>query len=141
MAAAAAVAVVADSHTGQCLCGAVTFRAQGLRDIWFCHCRQCRKVTGHFLAACRTEKDRVDLEGELNWLPHSGSSELGRCADCGSPMLWRQQGSPTVSVIAGSLDDTHGLAPRGHIFTAETGDYYTIGDDLPQWAAHPEGGC
>lgn len=136
-----AVVAVRDEHSGQCLCGAVTYRAQGLRDIWFCHCRQCRKVTGHFLASCRTEKGRIAVKGEMSWSTHSGKSQIGRCADCGSPLLWRQPESPTVSVLAGSLDDTYGLETRGHIFTAKKGDYYSIDDGLPQWAGRPEGGC
>lgn len=130
-----------DTHTGRCLCGAVTYRAKGLRNIWFCHCHQCRKVSGHFLAACRTEKAAVTAAGEIRWSPHSGASELGRCAACGASLFWRQPASPTISVIAGSLDDTRGLETRGHIFVAEKGDYYTIDDGLPQWLGLPEGNC
>lgn len=130
-----------DAHSGRCLCGAVTYRAEGLRDIWFCHCRQCRRVSGHFVAACRTEATALTVTGEIRWSPHSGTSELGRCAACGAPLFWRQPDAPTVSVFAGSLDDTHGLATRGHIFVAEKGDYYTIDDGLLQWPGRPDGGC
>lgn len=130
-----------DTHSGRCLCGAVTYRAEGLRDIWFCHCRQCRKVSGHFLAASRTEKAALTATGAIRWSPHSGTSELGRCTACGSPLFWRQPASPTISVVAGSLDDTQGIETRGHIFVAEKGDYYTIDDGLPQWPGQPEGGC
>lgn len=130
-----------DTHTGRCLCGAVTYRTEGLRDIWFCHCRQCRAVSGHFVAACRTEKAALTATGDIRWSPHSGTSELGRCAVCGAPLFWRQPASPTISVLAGSLDDTHGLETRGHIFVAEKGDYYTIDDCLPKWPGLPEGDC
>ncbi len=133
--------VVADVRTGQCLCGSVTYRAEGLRDIWFCHCRQCRRVMGHFMAACRTQKGAVNAQGDIRWSRHSGESEIGRCAHCGSPLFWRQPESQTMSVLAGSLDDTNGLAVPGHMFTAEKGGYYAIADGLPQWARQPEGGC
>lgn len=134
-------AIVVNMHTGRCLCGAVSYRAQQLRDIWFCHCRQCRYVTGHFMAACRTEKDQLEWDGEVKWSPHSNTSELGRCTQCGGPLFWYQTGSETYSVMAGSLDDTGGLTTSGHIFTAERGGYYAIVDDLPQSSGHTPGGC
>lgn len=127
-------------HSGQCLCGAVTYRAHGLRDMWFCHCTQCRKVTGHYLAACRTERERFEIAGEVSWTSHSGTSQLGRCKRCASPLFWQQPGSLTLSVLAGSLDAAHGIAALGHAFVGEKGDYYAIGDGLPQFTATPTGG-
>lgn len=127
-------------HSGSCLCGAVTYHAEGLRDIWLCHCVQCRKVTGHYLAACRTERERLEVTGDVTWSSHSGTSQLGRCARCGCPVLWQQPGSPTISVLAGSLDSAEGIAAVGHAFVGEKGDYYAIGDGLPQFTATPTGG-
>lgn len=142
MVGARVVGAVAETagHAGQCLCGAVAYRAQGLRDMWFCHCSQCRKVTGHYLAACRTEHERFDLSGEIAWSAHSGTSQLGRCARCASPLFWRQPGSPTMSVLAGSLEHTHGIGAVGHAFVGEKGDYYAIPDGLPQFTGTPTGG-
>ena len=34
--------------------------------------------------------------------------------------------------MAGTLDAPTGLAVKGHIFTADKGDYYDITDGLPQ---------
>ena len=37
---------------GVCLCGAVAFEVTGpLKPVVNCHCGQCRKMTGHFLAS------------------------------------------------------------------------------------------
>ena len=141
MVVAAVAGVVADLRTGRCLCGSVTYRAEGLRDIWFCHCRQCRYATGHFMAACRTENERLEWDGLISWSTHSGASQIARCRQCGTPLFWRQAGSATTSVLAGSLDDTEGLAVPGHIYTAEKGGYYAIADGLPQSELRPEGGC
>lgn len=132
---------MAERRVGACLCGAVSYRAEGLRDIWFCHCTQCRKATGHYMAACRTEKNRLHVDGAIVWSHHSGVSQIARCCECGSPLFWEQPDSPTISVIAGSLDDTTGLATPGHIFLAEKGHYYAVADSLPQWAGVPDGGC
>ena len=125
-------------HTGQCHCGAVTFRAEGLDEIWFCHCRQCRRITGHFLAAARTERDRYSVTGEVVWSPHSGTSQLGRCAACASPLFWQQPHGSKMSALAGCLDNTTGLAVVGHMYVSEKGDYYAIQDGLPQYATWPD---
>ena len=138
--AAKVAAGVTDGHTGQCLCGAVKYRALGLRDLWFCHCTQCRKVTGHYLAARRTTRERFDIAGEISWTSHSGTSQLGRCSRCASPLFWQQPGSSTLSVLAGSLDTSHGIDPVGHAFVGEKGDYYAIADGLPQFTGTPTGG-
>ena len=125
-------------HTGRCHCGAVTYRAEGLADIWYCHCRQCRSLTGHYLAACRTERDRIAITGELRWTAVSADSSHGFCAACSSPLFWSNRTSPYLSVLPGSLDSTAGIAQRGHIFVAEKGDYYQIADGLPQYDRRPE---
>lgn len=120
-------------HSGQCHCGAVTYRAEGLRDIWYCHCKQCRALTGHFMAACRTERDRIAISGELRWTPVSDRSSHGFCAVCFSPLFWSNREMETLSVLPGCLDSTEGLTAAGHIYTAEKADYYTIDDGLPQY--------
>ena len=39
---------------GQCLCGGVRFRTRGkLRGVIYCHCSQCRRQSGHFVAATK----------------------------------------------------------------------------------------
>jgi hypothetical protein len=131
-------AVAEGQHHGKCLCGAVTYRAEGLADIWYCHCRQCRSLTGHYMAACRTERARLTVSGEVVWALHSGASEHGRCAHCGSLLFWSNPRSAKVSVLPGSLDNTDGIAVCGHIYVSEKGDYYEIGDGLPQFSVMPD---
>lgn len=44
--------------TGGCMCGAVRYAVHGpLRNVITCHCEQCRRSSGHFVAAtaCRRE--------------------------------------------------------------------------------------
>lgn len=133
-------AAVTDQHTGRCLCGAVIYRARGLADIWYCHCRQCRALSGHYLAACRTRTDQLEIAGEVVWAPHSGSSDHGRCAACGSLLFWATRGSGHISVLPGSLDSAECIVERGHIYLAEKGSYYAITDGLPQYDRYPEEG-
>jgi len=127
-------------HTGKCHCGAVTFRATGLADVWYCHCRQCRSLTGHYMAACRTSRDALTLSGDVAWTQVSEHSSHGFCPQCHSPLFWSNDTRPTISVVLGSLDDDSGLAAAGHIFVSEKGHYYEITDGLPQYETWPGDG-
>nr|WP_255768924.1 GFA family protein [Maritalea mediterranea] len=127
-------------HKGECLCGAVQFEARGLADIWFCHCRQCRYLSGHYVAAAAVARDKVKIEGPLKWAPFTPTAEYAFCISCGTPLFWRQTTGHTLSVFAGSLAHTKGIEVKGHIFVAEKGDYYQITDDLPQFPGQPHAG-
>ena len=127
-------------HSGKCLCGAVAYRATGLANIWYCHCAQCRALTGHYLAACRTARDRLEIVGEVVWAPHSGTSEHGRCGRCGSLLFWANRTNRNICVLPGSLDSAEDIVERGHVFVSEKGDYYTVNDGLPQFDRYPDGG-
>lgn len=135
------VAAVADNvHTGSCLCGAVSYRAVGLSDIWYCHCNQCQKLTGLYIAAAGVKRENLEITGEVSWLPISEKSNSGRCKACGSYVFWDAHSFDTVSILAGSIDDTQGLAVKGHIFVAEKADYYEITDGLPRYETYPPQG-
>ncbi len=140
MLAVAAVAKSGKTYTGKCLCGAVSFRAAGLSDIWYCHCKQCQKLTGHFIAAAGVKRANLDIAGEVNWLPISEETRSGHCKTCGCYMFWDSEARSNVSVLMGCLDDTDGLDLKGHIFVQDKADYFEISDGLPQYKAYPPGG-
>lgn len=128
------------TYTGACLCGEVTFAAKGLSDIWYCHCKQCQKLTGLYIAAAGVKRVNLDIEGPVNWLPISDKSNSGHCEKCGSYMFWDEAARDTISVLAGSLDSTDGLEIMGHIFVEEKAGYFEITDGLPQYKGFPPGG-
>ena len=130
---------VAKIHTGQCLCGDVTFTAKDLSDIWYCHCKQCQHLTGLYIAAAGALREDIDIQGPIHWLPISEKSKSGQCKACGSYLFWDMPTRTTISVLAGNIDDTTGLEPKGHIFVSEKGAYYEITDGLPQYETVPEG--
>lgn len=118
--------------TGSCLCQAVTFRVTGpLRPVIACHCQQCRKTSGHHVAATSAARDAVDISGEVMWYASSDQARRGFCPVCGSNLFWDGPGE-NLSIFAGSLDAPTGLAVAGHIFCADKGDYYEINDAVPQ---------
>lgn len=125
-------------HKGSCLCGAVRFEVAGnLGPVEACHCLQCRKWTGHFLASTEVSRSALTIRGKENISWHHSSEKVrrGSCAQCGSPMFFDptdQKKHDWVGVAMGAFDKPTGTGMALHIFVAEKGDYYEIEDGLPQ---------
>jgi hypothetical protein len=129
------VSVALPNRTGGCLCGAVRYEVRGpLRAVVMCHCTQCRRMTGHVMAAtaARHRDFRLLSEQGLRWYSSSEEARRGFCALCGSTLFWQGAARDYLSIAAGSLDDSSGLRIACHIFTADKGDYYEIVDSAPQ---------
>ena len=128
-------------YTGSCLCGAVAYEVRGkLSAVDFCHCSQCRKTSGHFVAAasCKPEALHLIADDSLTWYESSAIADRGFCKVCGSSLLWRPRHGGHISVMAGTLDAPTGLTATEHIYMADASDYYTISDGLPQHAGEPD---
>ncbi len=118
--------------TGGCLCGAVTYVVNGpLRDVIACHCSQCRKSSGHHVAATSCHRDDIEVTGKVTWFQSSDTARRGFCGICGSNLFWDGAGV-NLSIFAGTLDGSTGIKMAGHIFCADKGDYYDLPDDLPK---------
>lgn len=119
---------------GGCLCGAVTYTVGGpMRPVVACHCLQCRKSSGHYVAATSAARDKISITGEVTWFQSSDTARRGFCGVCGSSLFWDGEGE-NMSIHAGTLDGKTGLEMWGHIYVADKGDYYEIAGDLPQFA-------
>jgi hypothetical protein len=122
-------------RTGACLCGGVRYEVRGtLRPVIMCHCTQCRRMTGHIMAATAARLTDFQLVAEepLRWYPSSPQAQRGFCARCGATLFWKGAGRDYVSIAAGTLDDSSGLTIAGHIFVGDKGAYYEIDDTAPQ---------
>lgn len=122
---------------GHCLCGAVTYRLTGeLRPVMYCHCEQCRRTSGHYVAAtaCRPEQLTIAGEDNLTWYRSSGSAQRGFCRQCGSNLFWKPAHGRYWSIWAGSIDRPTGLCAAQHIYVHMKSDYYDIDDGLPQFS-------
>ncbi len=118
--------------TGGCLCGAVTYVVSGpLRPVVACHCTQCRKTSGHHVAATSCHRDDIEVTGNVTWYQSSETARRGFCGICGSNLFWDGAGV-NLSIFAGTLDGSTGIKMAGHIFCADKGDYYELDDDLPK---------
>ena len=128
---------VAAGASGGCLCGAVRYRVRGpLRPVINCHCEQCRRSSGHHVAATACRRQHLELiePHDLRWYTSSETARRGFCGTCGSSVFWdshepeRQQ---HVSIMAGTLDQPTGLETAANIYTDFAGDYYHLDDDVP----------
>ena len=120
--------------TGGCMCGQVRYAVQGaLRDIICCHCEQCRRSSGHFVAAtaCRKVNFRLLNHDALKWYSVKPGLRRGFCSACGSSLFFEDLNSERISIAAGTLDQPQGLKIAAHIYAAEAGDYYRIETDVP----------
>jgi hypothetical protein len=127
-------------HTGSCLCGAVRLTTTGnLRGVVYCHCSQCRKQTGHYFAATNVSNADLTIDGgeNITWFRSSDFAERGFCRTCGSALFWKPRDGDDISVLAGLFDKPTGLKGECHIFLADKGDYYSVGDDLPKFEKSP----
>jgi hypothetical protein len=102
-----------------------------LRDVIACHCSQCRKQTGHYMAATAASREHFKLvhTDELRWYRSSDSAQRGFCGRCGSVLFWSRDGGPDISITAGTIDGPTGVRTEGHIFCASKGDYYVLPDE------------
>lgn len=124
--------------TGGCLCGGVRYELRGeLRPVVACHCTQCRKASGHYVAATQVAAADATIEGDaLRWFKSSDIAERGFCGNCGSNLFWRRFGNPNISVLAGSIDGATGLRMESQLYAEDAGDYYDLPDvpRIPQAA-------
>ena len=119
---------MSQTTTGSCMCGSIHYAIVGpLRPIIACHCVQCRKSSGHFVAATACPTVALTIAGPtLQWFQSSETAERGFCGRCGSNLFWRRFGSDSTSVWAGSIDGPTGLKIERHIFSHAKGDYYEL---------------
>jgi len=120
---------------GSCLCEKVTLSFDNfVRPFKACHCVQCRKQTGTYVTAGHVLDQQLVVEGEENisWYAASNEAKRGFCSTCGSLLLWKLHGTDYTSVMAGCIDGKTHTPLTKHIFTADKGDYYELGDGVPQ---------
>ena len=109
---------------GTCLCGQITFEVLGEpQGVSCCHCRQCRKQSGHVWASAFVAERDLVVEGPTKWFKSSEKGQRGFCPNCGSFLFWKHADDDHVSFALGALDGRTGLKLQKHIFTADKGDY------------------
>ena len=115
--------------SGGCLCRGVRYRVTGeLRNVINCFCEQCRRTSGHHVAASAARLDAFELESDatLEWYASSDIAKRGFCRRCGGNLFWQRKGDDTISIFAGTLDQPSGLRTVENIYCESMGDYHAL---------------
>ena len=132
------------THSGSCLCGAVSFEVRGDFDSFvLCHCRHCQKDTGSAHAA-----NLFSHAAELVWTSGEDTVRTFRlpgtrhqksfCTSCGSALPSLQDADLLV-VPAGCLDTEILIAPTARIFASSRAAWEKRTGDVPEFDGLPAG--
>lgn len=80
----------------------------------------------------KTADLKISGEDHLTWYHSSEKVRRGFCSICGSSLFFDAVFRDWTSISMGAIDGPTGVKLKQHIFVADKGDYYEIGDGLPQ---------
>jgi len=133
-----------DELRGSCLCGDIKYRVdQAPSEFYFCHCKQCQKVTGSGFAA-----NMIAKPSSIHWL--KGAEQLRHyehpdrafsktfCGRCGSGLPHINKSGSSLVIPAGSLDVQPSIRPCANLFVTEQPDWFEIGLKAKNFVAYPE---
>lgn len=119
--------------TGKCLCGAVTFEAEGVDPhVHACHCDMCRAWSGAALLA--TAVDDVRFSGTEHVVRYDSSDWAARgfCGRCGSNLFFHMKQPDRYLISLGAFDDQAGFELAGEIFIDRKPPGYRFAGDHPR---------
>lgn len=126
---------------GGCNCGAIRYAASGdPLTCFICHCHLCQKRTGSaFSMSLVYPVPRVSItcgipETSTRVTPSGGRNTSTECPVCRSRLWVHRDGSNTLNVRAGTLDDVGELRPIAQFWTS-SGQRWAL---LPNVLSFPE---
>lgn len=130
--------------TGSCCCGDVAFTLEdNFSDFYFCHCEQCRKLTGSAHAA-----NLLTSPGNISWV--NGADKIRRydhpertfskafCENCGSGLPFLNQSGKSLIVPAGSLNEEPSKKLDAQIFWGEETEWHKVGANVAKFPGFPK---
>lgn len=119
--------------SGGCFCGEVAFTlADNFSHFYFCHCEQCRKLTGS-AHACNL----FTYTDNINWT--KGTEKVKRydhperqfskafCENCASALPFVSKSGQSLIVPAGSLNSEPSKTLDAQIFCSEQTQWHKVG--------------
>lgn len=131
--------------SGSCLCGRVRYSVvTEIKRFYFCHCKQCRKLTGSAHAS-----NILTIPAPVDWLQGEQyvkrfDDETGRafthvfCSECGSGLPFTNISGTTLFIPAGSLDHDLDVEVDRNIFWSEAPSWYSTGIQADHDQGFPE---
>ena len=107
-----------------------------LRGVLHCHCVNCRRASGNFVAATGCDTDALNIadpQSHLRWYD-LGYCSYGFCGNCGSRMFWKGAEHPErTSIQTGVLDDATDFELAGVWFAPEAQGHHVVSPDVPHY--------
>lgn len=122
------------SATGRCLCGAVTFEAEGIETSFHaCHCGMCRRWSGGapFFGAM-AKSVRFGGESSLGRYVSSEWAERGFCKACGTTLFYFLKPASLYTLSIGAFDDAASFRLEREIFIDHKPSGYALAGDHPR---------
>ncbi len=96
-----------------------------MRDVVICHCRECRKQSGHLWASTGVPLDQFRLTDGKGLVRYQATAQARRgfCGQCGSFLFWEPAGQGRIAIAMGALDGPSGLGIEEHFLTEDGSDY------------------
>jgi len=121
-------------HSGQCLCGAVKFKATPKsNEVGVCHCGICRRQNaGPFFALDCGDNVAFDNEDAIGRYSSSDWAERGFCKTCGTTLYWALKDKSLFIMSADTFDDIGELKLDHEVFIDEKPGYYSFAEKVKQ---------
>jgi len=110
--------------------------------FYFCHCKQCQKITGSAHASnLFTRPDAIkwtageEHKKQFNYPDRDFTVVF--CSECGSGLPFVTKSGKTLLVPAGSLDAEPNIQPNDNIFWAERASWYDNGKQANKCEGFP----
>ncbi len=121
------------NKTGQCLCGAVTFSADGVpENVHACHCSMCRRWGGGPLLAARVESVTFGGDENISYFDSSDWAQRAFCGRCGANLYFRLKGDDQYFISVGAFDDVSSFNLGGEIYVDTKPAFYEFSGDHPR---------
>jgi hypothetical protein len=130
--------------SGSCCCGGVEFTlADNFSDFYFCHCEQCRKLTGRAHAS-----NLFTSPDNINWV--KGAEKVKRydhpersfskafCENCASGLPFISKSGKSLIVPAGSLNGEPSINLDAQIFCSEQTEWHKNGLQVTKVSGFPQ---
>ena len=119
--------------TGRCLCGAVSYKAEGVKtEHHACHCGMCRKWGGGPAFAAVVESIEFEGEEQIGHYDSSDWAERCFCKNCGTSLYYRLKESGHIVVWVGTFDDQSPFRLVGEIYVDHKPGGFDFAGDHPR---------
>src|SRR4030095_14571631 len=119
--------------TGRCLCGAVTFEAEGVElGMHVCHCWTCRRWAGGPTFASGVATVAFQGQANIGRFDSSTWAERGFCKRCGSSLFFRLKQTDQYIIHMGAFDSQVPFAVSSEIYIDEKPPGYDLAGAHPR---------